>query len=131
MDRRRGDPEPAVGSVETAKAFFRCASLFGLPDILPPGFELWDIVRMDNRFPLPPDQLIRRKPGVISELLVDEIQRAIRQSGPGNRQYGVDESPEVKGSPALALADAHEVNPAIRIIPSAQVGSHATARWTI
>jgi hypothetical protein len=53
VDRRRGDPEPAIGSVETTKAFFRCASLFGLPDVLPPGFELWDIVRMDNRFPLP------------------------------------------------------------------------------
>src|SRR5215469_2006407 len=46
VDRRRGDPEPPIGSVETTKAFFCCASLFGLPDVLPPSLELWDVVRM-------------------------------------------------------------------------------------
>jgi hypothetical protein len=103
VDRRCGDPEPAIGSVETAKAFFRRACLFGMPDVLPPGFELWDIARMDNRFPLPSRQLFRRKPGVISKSFVDEIQRAIRQSGPSNRPNGVDEIAEFQGSRALSL----------------------------
>jgi hypothetical protein len=65
VDRRRSDPEPAIRSVEAAKALLRRASFLGLPNILPPDLELWDIFRMHNRFPLPPEQLLRRKPGVI------------------------------------------------------------------
>src|SRR5215472_6710125 len=108
VDRRRCDPEPAIGSVETAKAFFRRASLFGLPDVLPPGFELWDVVWMDNRFPRPSRQLLRRKPGVISKSFVDEIQGAIRQSGPGNRQNGVDEIAQFQGCRAWSRTRTHK-----------------------
>ena len=110
--RRRGDREPTIGPVKTPKTFFRCASLFRLPDVLPPGFELWDIVRMDNRFPLPSRQLFRTKPGVISKSFVDEIQGAIRQSGPGNRQNSVNESAEFQSSRALSLTHTHRVHPA-------------------
>src|SRR5262249_35611976 len=125
VDRSRGDPEPAIRSVEAAKALFCRAGFLGLPDILPPRFEFWDIVPMDNCFPLPSDQLIRGKPGVISKSLVDEIQGAIRQCGPRNRQKGVDESAEVQGSLALALTRTHRLSPATRIIPSAKVEPHA------
>src|SRR5215469_4043507 len=142
-DRRCGDPEPAIRTVEAAKAFFRRASFLGLPDVLPPSSEFLEIVRMDDRFPLPSNQLIRRKPGVLSKSFIDEIQRAIRQSGPGNGQNPVDESAEFQCSGALSLTRTHRVNPASRqaltarlpasqIIPSAKVEPHAigyTGRW--
>src|SRR6516165_7739105 len=141
--RRRSDPEPAIRSVEAAKAFFRRAGFLGLPDVLPPSSEFLEIVRMDDRFPLPSNQPIRRKPGVLSKSFIDEIQRAIRQSGPGNGQNRVDESAEFQGSWALSLTHTHGVNPASRqaytarlpaseIIPSANVEPHAigyTGRW--
>ena len=52
VDRRRRDLEPAILSVEAAKANFRRASFLGLPETLPPVFELLHIVPMDSRFPL-------------------------------------------------------------------------------
>src|SRR5215472_4455174 len=138
VDRRCSDAEPAICPVEAAKTFFRRAGLLGLPDVLPPSSELLDIVRMDHRFPLPSNQLIQRKPRVIAKLLVDEIQGAIRKSRPGNRRNGVYEGAEFLGSQALALSSAHRVPasrqelgtplPAIRIVPPAQIGSHAIVK---
>jgi len=90
VDRRYRDLEPAILSVEAAKAYFRCPRLPGSCVSLPPGFELLDIVRVDGRFPLRSVQLIRRKPGVIPKSLVEEIQGAIRQSGPGKRWNAID-----------------------------------------
>jgi hypothetical protein len=81
MDRFRRDLEPAICSVGSPKAHFPRASLLGLPELPPLGFELLDIVPMDGGFPTRCQQLVRRKPRALSKSLVDEIQGAVQQSG--------------------------------------------------
>jgi hypothetical protein len=76
----REHKEPSIGTVEAAKAHFRRTSLLELPEILPPGFELWQVVPMDSRFPLRSIKLLQRKAGIIPKGLIAEIQRAIWQS---------------------------------------------------
>ena len=78
VDRRRRDLKPAILTVEAAQAHFRLPRLLGLLEILPPGFELLDIVPMDSRFPFRSIQLVRRKSGVVPKSLVEEIQGVIR-----------------------------------------------------
>ena len=77
-------------------------------DVLQAG----DVVPVDGRFPLRSVQLIRRKPRVVLKSLVEEIQRAIRQSGPGERRNAIDERAQFQGSRNLALTRTHRVNPA-------------------
>ena len=69
-----------MGTVEAAKAHFRRARLLGLPEILPPSFQPLYVLAVNGRFPPRPVERIRGKPDVIPEWLVDEIERAIRQS---------------------------------------------------
>ena len=46
--------------------------------------------------------------GSVWKSLIDEIQRAVGQRGPGNRQNGVDESAEFQGSRGLSLTRTHK-----------------------
>ena len=78
MDRRCRYVEPAIVSVEAAKAYLRHAGPRGLLEITPPGFELSDVVPVDSRFPLRSVQLVRGEARVIPKWLVGEIERTVR-----------------------------------------------------
>src|SRR5262249_52944108 len=112
--RVRENEEPSRGSVKPAKAHFRRASLFGLPQILPPGFELLDVFTVNGRFPAQVVQLIRRKPDVIAKWLVAEIQGTIRQSRPSHRWDALEKRAQFQRSRKLALSRIHMANPASR-----------------
>ena len=99
-----------MGSIKTAKAHFRRARLLRLPEILQPSFQLLDVVVVNGRFPPCSIQLIRRKSGVVPKGLIVEIQRAIRQSRPGNRRNAIKERAQFQGRRISVLTGSHRAN---------------------